>query len=52
MDINVVRSIVTLISFVLFVAILVQVLKRSRRAEYEQAAQLPFQDEDRPNPQP
>lgn len=52
MDINVVRSIVTVVSFVLFVAILVQVLKRSRRAEYEQAALQPFQDDDRPAQQP
>lgn len=47
MDVNDLRSLVTLLSFAAFVAVVVSVYRRSRRASYDAAAQLPFQDEGR-----
>ncbi len=46
MDINVLRSIVTVVAFVLFVGILVWAYRPSRRARFEEAARLPFRQED------
>jgi cytochrome c oxidase cbb3-type subunit 4 len=42
MDINDLRSAVTVVSLVLFLGIAVWTWKRSRRAEFDEAAQLPF----------
>ena len=42
MDINDMRIAVTLISMVLFIALVVHAWSRRRQAEYEAAAMLPF----------
>jgi cytochrome c oxidase cbb3-type subunit 4 len=46
MDINVLRSAVTLCAFVLFVAILVWAYRPSRRGQFDEAARLPFREEE------
>lgn len=45
MDINDLRSAVTVFSLLLFVGIVVMTMKRSRRSDFEEAARLPFADE-------
>ena len=45
MDINVLRSVVTVAAFVVFVGILVWACLPSRKAQFDDAAQLPFQSE-------
>jgi|LakMenE18May11ns_1017448.scaffolds.fasta_scaffold5221325_2 cytochrome c oxidase cbb3-type subunit 4 len=45
MDINNLRSAVTVISLLLFVGLVAMTLKRSRRSEFEEAAQLPFAED-------
>ena len=47
MDLNDIRSLVTVISFIVFVALIAWTWSRSRRDGFEQAAQLPFDDEAR-----
>ena len=48
MDINVLRSIVTVVAFVLFIAIVVWAYSDRSKAAFDQAARLPFEeDEDR-----
>jgi cytochrome c oxidase cbb3-type subunit 4 len=42
MDLNDIRAAVTLLSFVLFIALAVHTWSRRRRAEHEAAAHLPF----------
>jgi cytochrome c oxidase cbb3-type subunit IV len=44
MDLNVLRSAVTLLSFAVFVAIVVWAWSRQRRQAFDEAAQLPFLD--------
>jgi cytochrome c oxidase cbb3-type subunit IV len=44
MDVNDLRSVVTVISLVLFLALVVWTWSRSRQAAFDEAAQLPFQD--------
>ena len=46
MDINVLRSLATVSSFVLFIGILVWAYQPSRRAQFDDAAQLPFRSEE------
>jgi cytochrome c oxidase cbb3-type subunit 4 len=46
MDITDLRIAVTLISLVLFLAIVVSTWRRSRQGEFEEAARLPFAQED------
>jgi len=46
MDINLLRSLFTLLLFIGFVGICVAVFSRKRKAFYEEAAQLPFAEED------
>jgi cytochrome c oxidase cbb3-type subunit IV len=46
MDINTLRSIVTLVSFVAFLGIVAWAYSRGRKADFEEAAQLVFDDED------
>ena len=46
MDINDMRIAVTLISLVLFIALVAHTWSRRRRGEYEAAAQLPFIDDE------
>ena len=45
MDINVLRVIVTVVAFVAFVGILVWAALPSKKADFDEAAQLPFQSE-------
>jgi len=42
MDINTLRVLVTLVSFVVFVGILVWVWRHRHTADFEEAAKLPF----------
>lgn len=41
-DINILRSVVTGVSFVLFVGILVWAYRPARKTSFDEAAQLPF----------
>jgi cytochrome c oxidase cbb3-type subunit IV len=45
MDINDLRSAVTLIGLLLFVALVAHTWRRSRRADHDEAARLPLADE-------
>ena len=45
MDINVLRSIVTVAAFLGFIAIVVWAYRPARKAQFDDAAQLPFQSE-------
>jgi cytochrome c oxidase cbb3-type subunit 4 len=45
-DINTVRSIVTVVSLLLFVALMVWTWQRKRKSGFEEAAMLPFLDSD------
>ena len=42
MDINLLRSLVTVFSFVLFIGVLVWAYRPVRKAGFDEAAQLPF----------
>ncbi len=46
MDINDLRSAVTVVSFLLFVGILAWTWSRQRKTGFEEAAALPFKDTD------
>ena len=46
MDINDLRSAVTLVSLVLFLALVALTWRRSRLAEHDEAAMLPFAGDD------
>ena len=46
MDLNDIRSAVTLISFLLFVGIVVWTWASKRKAGFDEAAMLPFKDND------
>jgi cytochrome c oxidase cbb3-type subunit 4 len=46
MDVNDLRIAVTLVSLLLFVALMIHTWSRRRRAEYEEAAMLPFREDD------
>jgi len=45
MDVNVIRIAVTVSGLVLFIALVLHTYSRSRKAEHEAAAMLPFIDE-------
>ena len=45
MDVNDLRSAVTVIGLVLFLALVVWTWRRSGKAAFDEAAQLPFEDE-------
>ena len=49
MDINDMRIAVTVISLLLFIALVVHTWSRRRKAEYESAAQLPFVEDGNSN---
>ena len=49
MDINFLRSFVTVLAFVIFVGILVWAYLPSRKAGFEDAARLPFEPFDSPD---
>lgn len=46
MDINIVREAVTVVSFVIFVGIVLWAWSGANRERFAEAAQLPFQDDD------
>jgi cytochrome c oxidase cbb3-type subunit 4 len=45
MDINFLRSAVTVVSFLTFIGIVIWAWSRSKKADFDEAAMLPFQDE-------
>jgi cytochrome c oxidase cbb3-type subunit 4 len=45
MDLNTLRSLVTVLSFVLFLGIIAWTFSRERRGAFDAAAALPFADE-------
>jgi cytochrome c oxidase cbb3-type subunit 4 len=47
MDINLLRGIITALSFVTFIGIVVWAFSKHRRQQFEEAANLPFADDDR-----
>ncbi|MFM2066176.1 MAG: Cbb3-type cytochrome oxidase subunit CcoQ [Pseudomonadota bacterium] len=47
-DINTLRSAVTVLSFALFIGIMVWTFQRKHRESFEQAAVLPFMDDTSP----
>jgi len=47
MDVNVLRGIITVLSLLAFVGIVVWAYGRNRRQQFEEAANLPFADDDR-----
>ena len=50
MDINSLRSLVTAFSFVLFIGIFAWAYRPERKAAFDEAAQLPFTNEQEPQP--
>jgi cytochrome c oxidase cbb3-type subunit 4 len=46
MDVNTLRSLVTVVTFILFLGIVGWTLSKRRSAEFEEAAQLPFGQDD------
>lgn len=46
MDVNTLRATVTVITFILFLGIVVWTLSKRRSAEFEEAANLPFGQDD------
>ena len=46
MDINLLRSIITVVSFALFIAIVFWAYSDRSKAAFDQAARLPFDEED------
>jgi cytochrome c oxidase cbb3-type subunit 4 len=46
MDINTLRSIVTVMAFIAFVGIVVWAWSRRNQARFDEAAQLPFRQDD------
>ena len=46
MDVNPLRAAVTVITFILFLGIVVWTLSKRRSAEFEEAANLPFGQDD------
>ena len=47
-DINILRSLVTAAGFVLFIAVAIWAYRPSRKAAFDEAAQLPFVAEQEP----
>jgi cytochrome c oxidase cbb3-type subunit 4 len=45
MDVNILRSIVTVASFILFLGIVIWVWKHRQTGEFEKAANLPFEQD-------
>ena len=45
MDVNDLRSLVTVLSFVLFIGVAAWTWQRARRDAFDEAAQLPFADD-------
>jgi cytochrome c oxidase cbb3-type subunit 4 len=47
MDINVLRGVITAVSFATFIGIVVWAWSSRRKARFDEAANLPFADDDR-----
>jgi cytochrome c oxidase cbb3-type subunit IV len=47
LDVNVLRIAVTVVSFIIFVAIVIWAWSRRNKAAFDEAAQLPFQESQR-----
>lgn len=52
MDINTLRSLVTVAGLILFIGILVWAYRPERKAEFDEATQLPFANAKKQDPQP
>ena len=52
MDINTIRSLVTVLSFAVFLGIVFWAWSAKRKPAFDEAAQLPFADDDMPARQP
>lgn len=50
-DINILRSIFTVVMFVTFAAICIWAYSKNRKTEFDEAANIPFQDEPSHQPQ-
>jgi cytochrome c oxidase cbb3-type subunit 4 len=50
MDLNLIRSIVTVLAFVVFIAMVLRVWRAANREQYAEAAALPFADEQEVEP--
>ena len=46
MDINIIRSVITVLCFVVFLAIVLWAWSGKRKAAFDEAANLPFADDD------
>jgi len=46
MDVNTLRTAVTVVTFILFIGIVVWTLSKRRTADFEEAANLPFGQDD------
>jgi cytochrome c oxidase cbb3-type subunit 4 len=46
MDINIVRAIITVLSFLTFIGIVIWAYSKDRKKSFEEAANLPFADDD------
>jgi cytochrome c oxidase cbb3-type subunit 4 len=46
MDVNILRSAVTVVTFILFIGIVVWTLSKRRSPEFDEAAKLPFGQDD------
>lgn len=51
LDINTLRSIVTVVGFVCFIAIVIVAWRPSAQRAHQEAAMLPFLDDDRARPE-
>ena len=51
-DLNLLRGVVTLLSLILFVGLMVWTWSRRRQAAFDEAAQLPFLEQDTPVERP
>ena len=47
MDLNLIRTVVTALSFVAFIGIVIWAYRPSRKRGFEEAANLPFADDER-----
>ncbi|MBC7719417.1 MAG: cbb3-type cytochrome c oxidase subunit 3 [Chitinophagaceae bacterium] len=50
MDINTLRSLITFAGFILFIGILVWAYRPARKADFDEAAQLPFANDKKQGP--
>jgi len=50
MDMNMIRALITLLSFATFIGILLWAWSSRRRSDFEEAARLPFDDDDGERP--